>query len=153
MSLGGDVPVCLACNETDDETENSMNDELERRESSAFGPVLTLGHSACSTRTCDRAEQCCGCPGGRPFSVAREPLREAMRRSGRLSEAIAGRNEEVGTTADPPSMRVTCAEDAAMNEGMQCFQRDVTGSRCLDEEYGNNMLNVCLRRSAARREH
>ena len=31
--------VCIAYSETDDEMENSMNDELERRESIALGPV------------------------------------------------------------------------------------------------------------------
>ena len=34
-----DVRVCVAYSETDDEMENSMNDELERRESVALGPV------------------------------------------------------------------------------------------------------------------
>ena len=45
---------------------------------------ISLGHSECSS-TCDRAERRCGCPGGRPHTVACEPLREAMTRSGRLS--------------------------------------------------------------------
>ena len=29
-----------------------------------------------------------------------------------------------------------------MNEGKQCLQRDVTGSRCLEEGYGKIMLDV-----------
>ena len=45
---------------------------------------------------------------------------------------------------------VTCAEDVAMNEGEQCLRRDVTGSRCLEEGFGKNMLDVCLRTSVAR---
>ena len=30
-----------------------------------------------------------------------------------------------------------------MNEGKQCLQRDVTGSRCLEEGCGKIMLDVC----------
>ena len=74
-----------AYSETDDEMENSMKDELERRESMAFGQYISLGRSECSS-VCERAEQCCGCAGGRPHYLAREPWRDATRRSGRLSE-------------------------------------------------------------------
>ena len=35
--------------------------------------------------------------------IAREPLREAVVRSGRLTIAVAGSNDEVGRTADPSS--------------------------------------------------
>ena len=45
---------------------------------------------------------------------------------------------------------VSCAEDAAMNEGKQSLQGDVTGSRCLEGVCGKNMLDVCLRASAGR---
>ena len=34
---------------------------------------------------------------------------------------------------------MTCMDDATMNEGKQCLQRDVTGSRCLEEGCGKNM--------------
>ena len=40
---------------------------------------------------------------GRPHSIAREPLQDATMRSGRPTQAIAGSNDEVGRTADPPS--------------------------------------------------
>ena len=40
---------------------------------------------------------------GRPRSIAREPLQDATMRSGRPTQAIAGSNDEVGRTADPPS--------------------------------------------------
>ena len=57
-----------------------MNDELERRESIALGPL----HLSWGLRVFKYMRQS-GCPGGRLHNVAREPLREAMRRSGRLS--------------------------------------------------------------------
>ena len=57
-------------------------------------------------------EQCCGCLGGRPQTVAPEPLREAMMRSGDCRFA--------------KQVHITWAEDATMNEGKQCLQRDVT---------------------------
>ena len=37
MLLGGDVNVCIAYSEVDDDMENSINDEV--RESIALGPV------------------------------------------------------------------------------------------------------------------
>ena len=40
-------------------------------------------------------------------------------------------------------VHVTCAEDATMNEGKQCLQRAVTGSRCLEDGCGKIMLDVC----------
>ena len=61
---------CIAYNETDDEVENSMKDEVERRESMAFGQYISLGRSECSS-ACDRAEQCCRCRRGRPLSGSR----------------------------------------------------------------------------------
>ena len=69
----------------------------------------------------------------------------------RNNAVVAGRSEEdwktVGTAKH---VHVSCAEDAAMNEGKQSLQRDVTGSRCLDGVCGKNMLDVCLRTSAGR---
>ena len=49
------------------------------------------------------AEQCSGCQEGRPHSTAREPLQDASMRPGRTTQAIAGGNDEVVRTADPPS--------------------------------------------------
>ena len=40
---------------------------------------------------------------GRRQSVAREPLQDATMKSGRATQAIAGSDDEVGRTADPPS--------------------------------------------------
>ena len=51
----------------------------------------------------NNAEQCCGCPKRPPHSIARKPLQDATMRSGRPTQAIAGSNDEVGRTADPPS--------------------------------------------------
>ena len=48
-------------------------------------------------------------------SLAREPLREVRK--------------TVGTAKH---VHVSCAEDAAMNEGKQSLQRDIIGSRCLE---------------------
>ena len=39
LLLGGDVRVCIAYSELDDEMENIVKDALERRESIAIGPV------------------------------------------------------------------------------------------------------------------
>ena len=71
---------CMSCIQRD-----GRLDELERRESMSFGQNISLGRSECSSVS-GRAEQCCGCFGGRPHSIARVPLRDATRRSGRLSE-------------------------------------------------------------------
>ena len=76
MPLGGDVRVCIAYSETDDEMENIVNDALERRSRLHLARSIFLDHS------CNNAEQCCGCLGGRPQTVAREPLWDAMMRSG-----------------------------------------------------------------------
>ena len=122
--------------------ENSMNDELERRVDCTW-----LGTSFSITQNVQIHETMRSSVVVVWVAAAREPLWERMRRSGRLSEAIAGWNEEVGTTADPHN--VTCAEDATMSEGKQCVQRDVTGSRCLEDGCGKNMLHVCLRTSVA----
>ena len=126
---------CIAYSETDDEVENSMKDEVERRKSMAFGQYISLGRSECSS-VCDRAEQCCRCRRGRPLSGSR---------------AVAGGSEEVRKTVGTAKhVHVSGAEDAAMNEGKQSLQRDVNGSRCLEGVCGKNMLDVCLRTSAGR---
>ena len=61
-----------------------------------------LGQSFLNTYE-NNAEQRCGCQDGRPHSIAREPLQDATVRSRRPTQAIAGSNDEVGRTADPPS--------------------------------------------------
>ena len=94
--------------------------------------------------------------------IAREPLREAVMRLGRLTQAIAGSSDEVGRTADPPSKLRTWTEDTTMTEDKQCLQRvqrDTTGGRCPQlfifedavrtstgtelTNCGRNMLDVC----------
>ena len=78
--------------------------------------------------------------------IAREQLRAATMRSGRLTQAIAGNNDEVGRTADPACMLRTWTEDTTMTEDKQCLrrvQRDTTEGRCLEEGCGKNMLDVC----------
>ena len=58
---------------------------------------------------------------------ARKPLREATMRSGRLSIAIAGGNDEVGRTVESnKQVHMTWVEDATKEEGL-----------------GKNMLDVC----------
>ena len=42
-------------------------------------------------------------------------------RSRRLTQDIAGSNDEVGRTADPPSKLNTWTEDTTMTEDKQCF--------------------------------
>ena len=59
-----------------------------------------------------KVEQHCGCPGGRPQTVVRDPLRLAMMRSGDCCSA--------------KQVYMTCTEDTTMNEDKQCSQRDVT---------------------------
>ena len=59
--------------------------------------------------------------------IARKPLREAAMRSGRLSIAIAGGNDEVGRIDESTKqVHLTWVEDATKNEDKQCLQRDVT---------------------------
>ena len=68
-------------------------------------------------------------------------------RSRRLTQAIAGSNDEVGRTADPPSKLKTWTEYTTMTEDKQCLQRvqrDTTEGRCLEEGCGKNMLDDCL---------
>ena len=58
--------------------------------------------------------------------IARKPLREATMRSGRLSIAIAGRNDEVRRPESTKQVHMTTVEHATKNEDMQCLRRDVT---------------------------
>ena len=52
---------------------------------------------------------------------ARKPLREATMRSGRLSMAAAGRNDEDGRTGESTKqVHMIWMEDATMNEDKQC---------------------------------
>ena len=39
---------------------------------------------------------------------------------------------------------MTWTEDTTMNEEKQCFQRDTTEGRCLEERCGKNMLDDCM---------
>ena len=57
-------------------------------------------------------EQHCGCPGGRPQTVVRDPLRLALMRSGDRCSA--------------KQVHMTWTEDTTMNEDKHCIQRDVT---------------------------
>ena len=59
--------------------------------------------------------------------IPRKPLREATMRSGRLSRAIAGCNDEVGRTDESTKqVHMTWVEDATKYEDKQCLQRYVT---------------------------
>ena len=59
--------------------------------------------------------------------IARKPLREATMTSGRLSIAIAGRDDEVGRTDESTKqVHMTWVEDATKYEDKQRLQRDVT---------------------------
>ena len=81
----------------------SMKDAPYRLKSKALGRYIDLGHRSVFEYM-RQAEQCGGCPRRLPtFSIAHEPLQDASMRSGELTQAIAGCNDEVGRTADPPS--------------------------------------------------
>ena len=77
------------------EMENIVKDALDRRKSKALGPVIYSPFTMRSTAVVARS--------GRPHSIARERLQDATMRSERSTQAIAGGNDEVGRTADPPS--------------------------------------------------
>ena len=68
----------------------SRNDEVDR---TWPGPLCM------STRKTIRSDVACG------------PLHDATMRSRRLTQAIAGSNDEVGRSADPPSKLRTWTED------------------------------------------
>ena len=75
--------------------------------------------------------------------IARKPLREATMRSGRLSIAIAGRNDDVGRTDESTKpVHMTWVEDATMIKDKQCLPRDVTEIDVSRKESGKNMLDV-----------
>ena len=103
--------VC-AFSETDDEMRTAWRMNWNDGSRLHLARCIFLEHSECSN-TWDNAEQCRGRLGGRPRTVAREPLREAIMRSGRVSKAVAGRNDEA--------------------------RHDLGGS----EQLGKSMLDVC----------
>ena len=76
--------------------------------------------------------------------IARKPLRKATVRSGRLSKAIAGRNDEVGRTDESTKqVHMTWVEDPTKYEDKQCLQRNVTEVDVSRREgCGKNMLYV-----------
>ena len=67
-----------------------VKDEPERRSRSHLARSTFREHLHNDT------EQRCGCQDGRPQSVVHEPLQDATMRPGSPTEAIAGRNDEVG---------------------------------------------------------
>ena len=75
--------------------ENIVKDALECLKSKALGLVIYSPFTMRSNAVVARS--------GRPHSIAREPLPDATMRSGRSTQVIAGGNDEVGRTADPPS--------------------------------------------------
>ena len=75
MLLGGDVRVCIAYSETDDEMENIVKDALERRSRLHLARSIFLEHSR------NNAEPVLWLVAF-PQTFAREPLREEMMRSG-----------------------------------------------------------------------
>ena len=95
MLLGGDVRVCIAYSETDSEMENIVKDALERRSG------LRLVQSSLIHETMRSSVVVAQAAAHR--LIARKPLREAVMRSGRLSTAIAGGNDEVRRSLNPPS--------------------------------------------------
>ena len=72
-----------------------------RKDGSARQDRLYLTRSTILAQLRNNAEQCCGCPKRQPtFHCSRAV---AAMRSGRLTQGIAGSNDEVERTADPPS--------------------------------------------------
>ena len=118
MLLGGNVRVCIAYSETDNEVENIVMDALETIRSLHLARSSVLHESTRSSLFLSQAAA--------HRLIARKPLREATMRSGRLSIAIAGRNDEVGT--DESTKQVTWVEDATKYEDKQCL---LAGRTCL----------------------
>ena len=119
MLLGGDVRVCIADSETDNEVENVVMDALEPIKSLHLAQSSVLHESMRSSVVVAQAAA--------HRLIAREPLREATMRSGRPSIAIAGGNDEVGRTDESTKqLHMTWVEDATKYEDKQCLQRDVT---------------------------
>ena len=89
MLLGGDVRVHIVYNETGDESEHTMKDALERRSRLHFAQSSFSRNCEITRRNAAVARS------GRRHSVAREPLQDATMRSGKLTQDIAGCNDEV----------------------------------------------------------
>ena len=127
---------CVAYSETDNEVENIVKDGLENNEVDCTWP----SHLFCMEQ--------CGAALWLPIAaahrlIARNPLREAAMRSGRLSTVIAGGSDEVGR-ASAKQVHMTWVEDATINEDKQCLQRDVTEVDVSRRGAGRkNMLDVC----------
>ena len=105
---------------TDSEMEKHREGCTGMTKSTAIGPVI------CSSwKQCGAALWFAQAAAHR--LIARKPLREAAVRSGRLSIAIAGGNDEVReTVGSAKQVPLTWVEDATMNKNKQCLQRDVT---------------------------
>ena len=108
----------------------SMKDELDRPKSRAIGRYIYLeGRNGVRVHATKRSNAVVA-KDGRPHSVARELFQDATMRSGGLPESTE-------------HVHATCAGDTTKTEDKQCLQRDVTGSRCLEEGCGKNMLDDC----------
>ena len=119
MLLGGDVRVCIAYSETDNEVENIVKDALEKIESLHLARLSVLHESMRSRVVVAQAAA--------HRLIARKPSREAAMRSGRLSIAIARSNDEVGRIDESTKqVHMTWVEDATKYEDQQSLQRDVT---------------------------
>ena len=119
MLLGGDVRVCIAYSETDNEVENIVMDALKTIKSLHLGRSSVLYESMRSSVVVAQAAA--------HRLTARKALREATMLSGRLSIAIARGNDEVGRTDESTKqVHMTWVEDATKYENKQCLQRDVT---------------------------
>ena len=119
MLLGGDVRVCTAYSETDNEVENIVMDALETIKSLHLARSSVVHESMRSSVVVAQAAA--------HRLIARNPLREATMRLGRLSIAFEGCNDEVGRTDESTKqMHMTWVEDATKYEDKQCLQRDVT---------------------------
>ena len=86
--------------------------------------------------------------------IARKPLREATMRSGRLSIAIAGRNDEVGRTDESAKqVHMTWVENATKYEDKQCLQRDVTEVDVSRRVAGRTCLMIVVTRVVSTTVH
>ena len=139
MPLGGDIRVCIAYSETDNEVENIVMDALETIKSLHLAWSSVLHESMRSSVVVAQAAA--------HRLSARKPWREAAMRSGRLSIAIAGGNDEVGTTDESTrQVHMTWVEDATKYEDKQCLQRDVTEVDVLRRGAGRTCLMFVVTR-------
>ena len=119
MLLGGNVRVCTAYSETDTEVENIVMDSLETIKSLHMAQSSVLHESMRSSVVAAQAAA--------HRLIARKPLREGTMRSGTLSIAIVGCNDEVWeTVVSAKQVHLTGVKDATRYEDKQCLQRDVT---------------------------